>query len=1337
MATDLQFNVTALDKATATFVKLAEQVDRLAKKIDKLDGKHATATVDVDTDKADREIGAFAAKMRKRIEAAVKALPDIELKADASDADKALARVRGELKDLSGKTIGVDISAEDAKAEMDRLREELNRLGRDSASIQVKADVAEAIAQLDAVDGKVKRLDGKTAKVKVDVDKSLSDSLIQVTRLGSALRALALPAAAVAAAPQLAAMGAAAVSLTGAIGPVPALLGAAGLAAGVASVSFGTLTKYFTADSDKKKTQAFNALSASGQNLATTIKDLTPRFDELRHATQNAVFEGLAREVKPLADAYLPMLQREMVKTGSIFNAASITLAQFFQKKTVADDLSGSLTSMRVAIGNVVQAAAPLAHVFVDVLATGAARLPSLTAGIGAAAQRMADFVDKARASGDLGQWMDLGIAKVQQLGRIAMDVGGSLFSIFKAASASGADFLSTVEKVTNGINNFLRSAQGQTTLVAVFTEIRATVDALTPGVQALASAVANVIARLASAGVIHEAAAALSAMAISVAPLIEGLGSMASTVLPPILQLLGGIAPVLGPIVAGFLAWKVASAGIGQVQGALESAGKSLANAALNAGTMTEKFTGSAAAGEKVATAGGKIQGALGAAGSALPVIGLAVAGITTAYEIWGSKADEAAQKVLNGSLSLQAAIAQEAQQIHSNQIEWLGGMNAQESYAAAAKNVKAEIDEQRASMSPMQQLTSDVARAQADLNDAVAQYGPASQQAQAAAAALASARDREKAATDGVKQATQSYGDAVVEAANKAAGAANADLGYQQSLLSLKDASNQAADAARNHAAGSDEVTRANLAVQQASLSAAAAAQTKAQKDAEARGASDAAAIGAQAYKDELQRQADTLTGPAKAAAEENIRLLGGQRDASATAQAAANFYKGELQSLADKQNGPLRDAILGTIRDLDNAGGAHATAQQKADAQRAMLQRLADQAQGPTRDAILAMIRTIDQIHDKSFTVTGTGVVNGVRSTTGSTAPGAGARARGGIVDWFADGGVTPGYTPGRDVHTFRSATGGTLHLSGGEAVMRPEWTRAVGPGYVNSANAAARNGGVAGVQRYNATGRYADGGIIGGRFAGGGVVLNGVQPFSVIPQRLDDNVTGSLVSRMVPTIVSMVKAAEAAIAAAAARLALGASVALGGGGARNWIIAHESGGNPRAQNPTSSASGLYQMIDGTWRAYGGSTAHAKDASVAEQNAVADRYVAARYGSWENAQRFWMAHHYYDRGGYLMPGTTMATNATGTPERVLSPTETRAYDQAPTGRHDSALIAELRTQNQQLRALRGDVDQGGYFGALIAEVHALNVRLSQAGSSVVAEAQGARFASVFGTI
>lgn len=45
-------------------------------------------------------------------------------------------------------------------------------------------------------------------------------------------------------------------------------------------------------------------------------------------------------------------------------------------------------------------------------------------------------------------------------------------------------------------------------------------------------------------------------------------------------------------------------------------------------------------------------------------------------------------------------------------------------------------------------------------------------------------------------------------------------------------------------------------------------------------------------------------------------------------------------------------------------------------------------------------------------------------------------------------FAEGGVLPGYTPGRDVHHFWSPTGGRLDLSGGEGILRPDTLRNLG-------------------------------------------------------------------------------------------------------------------------------------------------------------------------------------------------------------------------------------------------------------------------------------------------
>ena len=67
-------------------------------------------------------------------------------------------------------------------------------------------------------------------------------------------------------------------------------------------------------------------------------------------------------------------------------------------------------------------------------------------------------------------------------------------------------------------------------------------------------------------------------------------------------------------------------------------------------------------------------------------------------------------------------------------------------------------------------------------------------------------------------------------------------------------------------------------------------------------------------------------------------------------------------------------------------------------------------------------------------------------------------------------LADGGMIPGYTPGRDVHVFYSPTAGVLELSGGEPVLRPEAGRVLGAGWVDGINAAARSGGTMGVRKF---------------------------------------------------------------------------------------------------------------------------------------------------------------------------------------------------------------------------------------------------------------------------
>ena len=69
------------------------------------------------------------------------------------------------------------------------------------------------------------------------------------------------------------------------------------------------------------------------------------------------------------------------------------------------------------------------------------------------------------------------------------------------------------------------------------------------------------------------------------------------------------------------------------------------------------------------------------------------------------------------------------------------------------------------------------------------------------------------------------------------------------------------------------------------------------------------------------------------------------------------------------------------------------------------------------------------------------------------------------------------------------------------------------------------------------------------------------------------------------------------------------------------AKAWIAARESGGNYGARN--GNYVGKYQL----------SAAYLNgDYSAANQERVADQYVANRYGSWSAAKSFWQSHGWY---------------------------------------------------------------------------------------------------------
>lgn len=309
----------------------------------------------------------------------------------------------------------------------------------------------------------------------------------------------------------------------------------------------------------------------------------------------------------------------------------------------------------------------------------------------------------------------------------------------------------------------------------------------------------------------------------------------------------------------------------------------------------------------------------------------------------------------------------------------------------------------------------------------------------------------------------------------------------------------------------------------------------------------------------------------------------------------------------------------------------------------------------------------------------------------------------------IPGYATGGVLPGYSPGKDIYHFYSPDGGgAIALSGGEAIMRPEWVRAVGgPAAVHRMNAAARG----------SSGGHIPGGDQGARFAafadGGiwekikGTVGAGIQtatdwissaadavssiisdPLGAVQHLIQapvDLIMGSLPGtgffhdfaaampkRWVDGFGEWLKGKTATMAASdivnAARMAIGATYVWGGSsippgvdcsGLVYWA-AHQMGSQiPRltaAGYQAGSTPGGSLNTPGTLLFWGYPAHHIAIASGNGMMVEAPTFgIPVRetpiYGSPSTGL------YKFDSGGLLQPGLTTVLNATGKPEPVFT--------------------------------------------------------------------------------
>lgn len=689
-------------------------------------------------------------------------------------------------------------------------------------------------------------------------------------------------------------------------------------------------------------TQAMGKGKLQGEELMQMVENGIPVWQLLSKALGKPVgdLQKLASDGKLLSNEVLPLLFDQMQKDYGGAMAA--------QAKTLAGTWSSLTDNAKILTGTAFK---PLFNLTKELVGSfgelagsdeGTAFAERFADGLQLAIDKTKAFVNATRLSfgGDYADTLD-----------IAKQRAKDYFTAFKDLATNAFDgTVTVVRRALPQINAFF-DAMGM---------------AVEPALRAVSS-VSESFARNAD-GIGRALSTALGVVNSVAGPALGLLGNLitaAATALSALLDLVnsapGFFGTLAGVLATGVIAWRLLGGSItdvskvltffsssGAAAGGLQKIASKVEEAALSAGVLTEKLTGSAKATNKVVDGGIAIGSAFRGLAGLLPALGgalLATGGILGTYLIQQNAIKDAAEGMARG-LSEGGQKAREAAgqlgslkgqlaEVERQQNAWNSSMEATQAGADdvfggqlgdKAMDLRNRIGEVDAQFRDLTANMGPVEAAQAKYNRAVAEYGSDSAEASAASMAWRSALADEKLKNEQAAQATKTHLDRLLELQAAQLGMLNTDIGYRQSLSNLESAHARVADAVARSGEGSKEHRDALLQEEQAFVGVIDAAGRRAAAQVASQGPEAQAKAAMEAQNQEALRLIATLG----TAAPQSLKTFVANMDAASLAALDAtkrtgNFNRVVIELSPGKTVTLAVDPQTGKVIDFSNAVNA----------------------------------------------------------------------------------------------------------------------------------------------------------------------------------------------------------------------------------------------------------------------------------------------------------------------------------------------------------------------------------------------------------------------------
>jgi hypothetical protein len=218
--------------------------------------------------------------------------------------------------------------------------------------------------------------------------------------------------------------------------------------------------------------EAYAKLSQAGKDLVDVLRALGPQWRGVQQVVQQAVFAGVAGDVRALSNAYLPVLRTQLAAIGVGWNMAFRGTAQVATTAGFVDDMNTSLANSATFWQRIGASFAPFVSGFRQFAVVGSTFLPGIGSWVERIANRFNAWATAARTTGKAHDWIANAIVVLGQFWQILKNVGGAIAAVFRAGSG-GPAWLPGLVDGTAALRAFLESPAGQEKLAAVFTTLR------------------------------------------------------------------------------------------------------------------------------------------------------------------------------------------------------------------------------------------------------------------------------------------------------------------------------------------------------------------------------------------------------------------------------------------------------------------------------------------------------------------------------------------------------------------------------------------------------------------------------------------------------------------------------------------------------------------------------------------------------------------------------------------------------------------------------------------------------------------------------------------------